>query len=155
MPHSRVNCQKRTNDSNPNSNKHSKKQATQSVIAKFASAHFQLKSEQANYCRTNFNRKLVSNFKSWGKSCDHNSINVCFCRHCYKYEIVSLIRSCVQFLLAAESTKFISVMSFGKELDKRRQRSESRSFHFKRQFTASSASRDAGARVGHRGAMLT
>ena len=64
-PHSRVNCQKRTNDSNQNSNKQTrikmlrgfrclfrietmckmgcvltpKKQATQSVIAKFASAH--------------------------------------------------------------------------------------------------------------------
>jgi hypothetical protein len=32
---------------------------------------------------------------------------------------------------AAESTKFISVMSFGRELDKRRERSESRSFRFK------------------------
>jgi hypothetical protein len=30
----------------------------------------------------------------------------------------------VQFLLAAESTKFISVISFGKELYKRRERSE-------------------------------
>jgi hypothetical protein len=30
----------------------------------------------------------------------------------------------VQFLLAAESTKFISVISFGKELCKRRERSE-------------------------------
>jgi hypothetical protein len=37
----------------------------------------------------------------------------------------------VQFLLAAESTKFISVISFGKELYKRRERSESRSFRFK------------------------
>jgi hypothetical protein len=32
----------------------------------------------------------------------------------------------VQFLLVAESTKFISVISFGKELYKRRERSESR-----------------------------
>ena len=38
---------------------------------------------------------------------------------------------------AAESTKFISVMSFGKELDKRRERSESRSFRFKRQLPSS------------------
>jgi hypothetical protein len=71
-PHSRVTCQKRTNDSNRNIKKQTrikmlrgflcfifrtetmckwlcfnskKKQATQSVIAKFASAHFQLKSE--------------------------------------------------------------------------------------------------------------
>jgi hypothetical protein len=34
----------------------------------------------------------------------------------------------VQFLLAAESTKFISVISFGKELYNRRERSESKSF---------------------------
>ena len=41
-------------------------------------------------------------------------------------------------MLAAESTKFISVyMSFGKELDKRRQRSEFRSFRFKRQLLSS------------------
>jgi hypothetical protein len=43
----------------------------------------------------------------------------------------------VQFLLAAESTKFISVISFGKELYKRRKRSESRSFRFKRQLPSS------------------
>ena len=43
----------------------------------------------------------------------------------------------MQFLLAAESTKFISVISFGKELDKRRERSESRSFRFKRQLASS------------------
>jgi hypothetical protein len=43
----------------------------------------------------------------------------------------------VQFLLAAESTKFISVISFGKELYKRRERSESRSFRFKRQLPSS------------------
>jgi hypothetical protein len=43
----------------------------------------------------------------------------------------------VQFLLAAESTKFISVISFGKELDKRRERSESRSSRFKRQSPSS------------------
>jgi hypothetical protein len=43
----------------------------------------------------------------------------------------------VQFLLAAKSTKFISVISFGKELYKRRKRSESRSFRFKRQFPSS------------------
>ena len=36
-----------------------------------------------------------------------------------------------------ESAKFISVMSFGKELDKRRERSESRSFRFKRQLPSS------------------
>ena len=47
------------------------------------------------------------------------------------------LRSCVQFLLAAESTKFISVISFGKELHKRRERSESRSFRFKRQLPSS------------------
>ena len=39
----------------------------------------------------------------------------------------------MQFLLEAESTKFISVISFGKELYKRRERSESRSFRFKLQ----------------------
>ena len=50
--------------------------------------------------------------------------------------IVSITRT-VQFLLAAESTKFISVMSFGKELYKRRERSESRSFRFKRQLPSS------------------
>jgi hypothetical protein len=49
----------------------------------------------------------------------------------------SLIRSCVQFLLAAESTKFISVISFGKELYKRIERSESRSFRFKRPLPSS------------------
>jgi hypothetical protein len=43
----------------------------------------------------------------------------------------------VQFLLAAESTKFISVISFGKELYKRREGSESRSFRFKRQLPSS------------------
>jgi hypothetical protein len=43
----------------------------------------------------------------------------------------------VQFLLAAKRTKFISVISFGKELYKRRKRSESRSFRFKRQFPSS------------------
>jgi hypothetical protein len=43
----------------------------------------------------------------------------------------------VQFLLAEESTKSILVMSFGKELDKRRERSESRSFRFKRQLQSS------------------
>jgi hypothetical protein len=43
----------------------------------------------------------------------------------------------VQFLLAAESTKFILVISFGKELYKRRERSESRSFRFKRQLPSS------------------
>jgi hypothetical protein len=43
----------------------------------------------------------------------------------------------VQFLLAAGSTKFISVISFGKELYKRRERSESRSFRFKRQLPSS------------------
>jgi hypothetical protein len=43
----------------------------------------------------------------------------------------------VQFLLAAESTKFISVISFGKELYKRRERSDSRSFRFKRQLPSS------------------
>jgi hypothetical protein len=43
----------------------------------------------------------------------------------------------VQFLLAAESTKFISVIAFGKELYKRRERSESRSFRFKRQLPSS------------------
>ena len=46
----------------------------------------------------------------------------------------------MQFLLAAESTKFISVISFGKELYKRREHSESRSFRFKRQFIPSSVS---------------
>jgi hypothetical protein len=39
--------------------------------------------------------------------------------------------------LAAESTKFISVISFGKELYKRRERSVSRSFRFKRQLPSS------------------
>jgi hypothetical protein len=43
----------------------------------------------------------------------------------------------VQFLLAAESTKFISVISFGKELYKRREGSESRSFRSKRQLPSS------------------
>jgi hypothetical protein len=43
----------------------------------------------------------------------------------------------VQFLLAAESTKFISVISFGKELNKGRVRSEFRSFCFKRQLASS------------------
>jgi hypothetical protein len=43
----------------------------------------------------------------------------------------------VQFLLAAESTKFISVISFGKELYKRIERSESSSFRFKRQLPSS------------------
>jgi hypothetical protein len=42
----------------------------------------------------------------------------------------------VQFLLAAESTKFISVISFGKELYKRKELSESISFRFKRQLSS-------------------
>jgi hypothetical protein len=45
----------------------------------------------------------------------------------------------VQFLLAAENTKFISVISFGKELYKRRECSESRSFRFKRQLPSSAS----------------
>jgi hypothetical protein len=43
-------------------------------------------------------------------------------------------------MLEAESTKFISVISFGKELYKRREGSESRSFRFKRQLIPSSVS---------------
>jgi hypothetical protein len=43
----------------------------------------------------------------------------------------------VQFLLAAESSKFISAISFGEELYKRRERSEPRSFRFKLQLPSS------------------
>jgi hypothetical protein len=43
----------------------------------------------------------------------------------------------VQFLLAADSTKFISAISFSKELYKIRERSESRSLRFKRQLPSS------------------
>ena len=63
------------------------------------------------------------------------TINVCFAVaiviNSLTYHIV-----CVQFLLAAESTKFISVISFGKELYKRKELSESISFRFKRQLSS-------------------
>jgi hypothetical protein len=80
--------------------------------------------------RTNFNRKPVSNFKSWGKSCDH-SINVCFavaivinklsrlsdrvCNSCWRRKVRNLFQL---FHLVKNSTKEESVNSESRSIVK-------------------------------------